>query len=87
MTKTDTRDIKATVKQIKKLEKIGDTLRVSLSVPPEEEVKAAWEILKSFQKMAKLSFAIFWIERVTGVEPVSRLWKSRIIAVILYPLI
>jgi len=30
-------------------EGIGDTLRVSLSAPPEEEVKAAWEILKSLK--------------------------------------
>ncbi len=30
-------------------EGIGDTLRVSLSVPPEEEVKTAWEILKSLK--------------------------------------
>jgi (E)-4-hydroxy-3-methylbut-2-enyl-diphosphate synthase len=28
---------------------IGDTLRVSLSAPPEEEVKVAWEILKSLE--------------------------------------
>jgi len=30
-------------------EGVGDTLRVSLSAPPEEEVKAAWEILKSLK--------------------------------------
>jgi len=30
-------------------EGIGDTLRVSLSAPPEEEVKSAWEILKSLK--------------------------------------
>ena len=30
-------------------EGIGDTLRVSLCAPPEEEVMAAWEILKSLQ--------------------------------------
>lgn len=30
-------------------EGIGDTVRVSLSAPPEEEIKAAWEILKSLK--------------------------------------
>ena len=30
---------------------------------------------------------IFAFERVTGIEPVYRLWKSRIITIILYPLI
>ncbi|MFH0803792.1 MAG: flavodoxin-dependent (E)-4-hydroxy-3-methylbut-2-enyl-diphosphate synthase [Candidatus Tagabacteria bacterium] len=30
-------------------EGIGDTVRVSLSAPPEEEVRAAWEILKSLE--------------------------------------
>ena len=29
------------------LEGIGDTLRISLTAPPEEEVKAAWELLSS----------------------------------------
>ena len=30
-------------------EGIGDTIRVSLSAPPREEVKVAWEILKSLR--------------------------------------
>ena len=66
----------------------GGAAKSGAIAPQIAEIRPAmhWAALRAAHQMLPEKGKSFILERVTGVEPVSRPWQGRIIAAILYPL-